>query len=164
MALTQVEALSGLRGFSFFHSARDDYLRELCETATGRPFSGSRAELESLCEGLKGDHELRKQLSVKGVDELSRYIVITAFELDDARRRVARIVLDGEYDDDEEEMQQAIHKLDKKLFDLVQRRNRLVADTTAEGITTNVTLIEEDSYSCKLLKIVMDRLRKFGCV
>jgi hypothetical protein len=159
----QVEALSDLRGFSFFHSAREEYLRELCETVTGQPFSGSRAELEALCEHLKGDQELWKHLAVKGIDELSRYIVVTAFEINDLRRRMARILSDDDYDGDEEGMHDSISRLDKRLFDLVQRRNRLITDATTAGLTPNATHIE-DCYSHKLLRVVMSRLRIVGCV
>jgi len=160
MAFVQAEALSDLRGFSFFNAARGDYLRELCETVTGKPFSGSRAELEALCQSLKEDQHLWEHLAAKGIEDITRHIVMTAFELTDLRRRMSRMILDEGYYGDDEELQDLSSRLEKKLFDMVQRRNRLIKE--AFHLQLSDRLIEVHEH--KLLRIVMDRLRNLGWV
>lgn len=162
---TPVEALSHLREFTFFHAARYDYLRELCENVTGKPFHGDRSELESICQELKGNEALWKELvATKGIDELSRQIVKVVLALGDSRQRMAKAIMAEDGDADETEVQETIMRLDKHLFDLVRRRNWVIGKAAELGITTEATPIEEDCNPHKLRKTIMARLRSEGCV
>jgi len=153
-----VEALYDLRGFSFFHAAREDYLLELTQTITRERFVGDRVALESLCERLKADDGLFRELAVKGMQDLGRYMVMTAVELGNLRRRMARTIIMHDDDDDNHEiagMQESISRLDRQLFDLVRRRNRVIEKAVEIGIVPDCSPIDEEYSSHRLMRTVM---------